>query len=346
MSAGASPAVPAGVTSHLSAGVVLRIGQQLVSPKGEYRFVVQGDDNVVEYVHNTAASIPPGALWATNTSRGAGHRVVIGFAIDQRCRPYLFDTKNSVVIWRVNNVPLATHCYLALQDDGDLVDYGYRTSSPHVLSALWHTGTSATGYGIATLASDQLGDHYCSVNSLGGVGFGGTGSPNNSCDGSADPHGEFWCADFTSWVWEQTVTDGFGVIATYTDPKFAGGTQQTLSPWAPNFARYGWAHGTFSDTGAPKVGDVVLLSQDRNAYGAKLTEKNVDEAIEHVAIVTKVAGSQMSTVSGDWGGNGTGSDQLFWSTSTVTLVASSDKVGASFDDAGLWVAGFVSPVTG
>lgn len=340
--ASASAATSSSVRSRLAMGAVLRAGQSLTSANREYSFAMQGDDNAVEYLTSDEKSIPSGALWATGTSRGAGHEVEAAFSLDTRCRPYLFDVKTTKVMWRANKVPLGTRCYLLLQNDGDLADFGYTAGSPDTAVLLWQSATATNGAGIAALAVDQLGDHNCSVNSLGTVGFGSTDTAYNSCDGSADPQGEYWCADFASWVWEHAVTDGFDTVATYTDPNYEDGAQQSLSPWAPNFARYGWAHGTFAHSGTPVAGDVVVLSNDARDVGGKLNEHNVDSAIEHVAIVVSVHGKQMSTVSGDWGG--TGSNEAFWTSSSVAEVQSTFAVGSSYDDSGLVVAGWVAPV--
>jgi hypothetical protein len=338
----ASGPAAASPSSRLGIGGVLHIGRALVSHNGEYRFVMQRDDNAVEYLASRSSAFPAGALWSTATVRPLGHRVDAAFSLDTRCRPYLFDVTTSRVIWRAVKVPLASHCFILLQDDGNFADYGYTASSPETAVLLWQTRTRTRGAAIATLASDQLGDHNCSVNSLGTVGFGSTYTNYESCKGAADPTGEYWCSDFASWVWEHAVTDGFDVVPTYTDPNQDGGAQQAISPWAPNFARYGWSHGTFHDSGTPIVGNVVLLSNTPSIRGGKLTESNVDRVIEHVAIVSKVSGTHLWTISGDWGGTGTG--RTFWSSSTVTLIESGFTLGASFGGSGLVVAGWVSPV--
>jgi hypothetical protein len=100
-----------------------------------------------------------------------------------------------------------------------------------VLAAL-PRADAATGADIAGIAAANLGKHYCSTNSAGGVGF------ETSCQG------EFWCADFAKWVWRQAGIDVTG-----------------LDAWAGHFvSRYG-------PLGAsPHVGDAVIFNYNGNGY--------------------------------------------------------------------------------
>jgi hypothetical protein len=87
--------------------------------------------------------------------------------------------------------------------------------------------SAATAGDLVSLAHDNLGKHYCSTNSKGGVGF------ETSCNG------EFWCADFVKWVWDKSSIDITG-----------------LDPWAGHFGGYGTVQST------PHIGDAVLFNYD------------------------------------------------------------------------------------
>jgi hypothetical protein len=91
---------------------------------------------------------------------------------------------------------------------------------------------------------------------------------------------EFWCADFTKWVWKQAgVTSSLGV----------------LTPSAATFYTWGTDHGehiTFG--GTPKVGEAVLLYPP----GTKAPDGSY---ADHVGIVTAVhADGTVNLVNGDF----------------------------------------------
>ncbi|HXW33171.1 MAG TPA: CHAP domain-containing protein, partial [Acidimicrobiales bacterium] len=122
-----------------------------------------------------------------------------------------------------------------------------------------------TGNGVANLALANLGENYCSTNSLGGTGF------ENSCSAQE------WCADFAKWVW---ANEGAG------DPG-------TLTAAAGSFYVYGQDYETLSDT--PAVGDAVVFNYGYEGAGTA----------QHVAIVVAVNGSQVTSVGGDEGSGST-----------------------------------------
>jgi hypothetical protein len=91
---------------------------------------------------------------------------------------------------------------------------------------------------------------------------------------------EFWCADFTKWVWQKAgVTSGLG----------------TLTPSAATFYTWGADHGEhISFGGTPKTGDAVIL------YPPGTKAPNGSYA-DHVGIVTAVhADGTVNLVNGDF----------------------------------------------
>ncbi|MEM9565351.1 MAG: hypothetical protein AAGA93_22200 [Actinomycetota bacterium] len=112
----------------LTSGETLRPGEEIHSPNGRYRLVMQASDsNLVLYDRNTP-------LWATYTVGSGGARLVV-------------QHDSNVVVYR-GNTPLwhtVTHgqagpVSLVVQDDGNLVLYG-----PY--GAIWNTGTSGAPAG-------------------------------------------------------------------------------------------------------------------------------------------------------------------------------------------------------
>lgn len=105
-------------------------------------------------------------------------------------------------------------------------------------------------------------------------------SSNEPYFGSVQDVSEFWCADFTKWVWQQAgVTSGLG----------------TLSPSAASFYTWGADHGEhIRFSGTAKVGDAVIL------YPPGTTAPNGSYA-DHVGIVTAVhANGTVNLVNGDF----------------------------------------------
>ena len=180
--------------------------------------------------------------------------------------------------------------------------------------------SAAAGGDAATLATANLGKSAgtCAdtptTNSLGGSQF------ETSCSGNGG-NGEFWCADFAQWVWQNS---GF----------YTGG----LTAAAGSFYVYGENNGTLhtSSSYVPQPGDAVVYNY---AGGG---------SADHVGIVTSVDSSgDVITANGDWNGISGGSQSTFARSSSVVKVtipaserASGDYVGA----AGMTISGYVTPV--
>ena len=136
---------------------------------------------------------------------------------------------------------------------------------------------------MAGIALANVGRGACSTNSGGGQAY------DASCTGNGGLP-EYWCADFARWVWATAGVDTSG-----------------LSAAAGSFYVYGQNHGTLQSS--PSVGDAVVF----NYHGGG--------SADHVAIVTQVnPDGTIETVSGDWGGYGSG-EAAFSSTSHVVLNA-------------------------
>ncbi|HEY4119804.1 MAG TPA: glycoside hydrolase domain-containing protein [Byssovorax sp.] len=167
-------------------------------------------------------------------------------------------------------------------------------------------GTTSNG-SVASIATANLGDTACGLNSAGGHAYG------SSCTGNGGQP-EYWCADFAKWVWQQ-----------------AGADVDNLTAGAGSFYVYGQDHATLSNT--PHVGDAVVFDYQGGGYA------------DHVAIVTQVNGSSIVTVSGDWNGQ-SGSEAHFSSTSSVieNQPAYPGVVGSSPSIIGMTISGFISPV--
>jgi CHAP domain len=120
-------------------------------------------------------------------------------------------------------------------------------------------------------------------NPLGASGKHCKTSSNGSYFHNVQDVNEFWCADFTKWVWEQAgVTSGLGV----------------LTPSAATFYTWGTDHGEhISFRGTPKVGDAVILYPP----GTKAPDGSY---ADHVGIVTTVnSGGTVNLVNGDFLGS-------------------------------------------
>jgi hypothetical protein len=158
------------------------------------------------------------------------------------------------------------------------------------------------------------------------------GSGAASC-GVVDPNfpsvktsGEFWCADFTKWVWEQGgVTTNLGV----------------LNGAASSFYQYGVDLGESMPVNysghvvsTPQVGDAVVF------YPSGNTPANAPSA-DHVGIVTGVSGGTVDLVNGDFVDGDTYDVQ---EANGVTLSSWAGQQGWISGTAEQWI--FVSPTNG
>jgi Repeat of unknown function (DUF346)/CHAP domain len=171
-----------------------------------------------------------------------------------------------------------------------------------------HTLSAASRNKIAALAAENLGKTACGPNSKGGKGF------ESSCYGNGGQP-EYWCSDFSRWVWRNVGADVDGLTA-------AAGT----------FYCYGEANDTLSNT--PHVGDAVVFNYQGGCWA------------DHVALVTKVNGNgTIETISGNWNGK-SGSQAYFSSTSSVVknTPAFPGVVGGWAGPVGMTISGFISPV--
>lgn len=109
---GARPPTPASSRSRLLAGESLGAAQQLTSPDGRYRLVMQGDGNLVQY--------GPGgqAIWSSGT-QGSGHTVVM-----QADGNLVVYAPGGVSRWQSATGGRSGSFRLELQDDSNLVIYG------------------------------------------------------------------------------------------------------------------------------------------------------------------------------------------------------------------------------
>jgi hypothetical protein len=151
--------------------------------------------------------------------------------------------------------------------------------------------------GLVTIALAQVGvadnppvtsfngldcDPYTTLvgNPLGASSKGCKTSSNKPYFQNVQDTSEFWCADFTKWVWRQAgVTSGLG----------------TLTPSAATFYTWGVDHGEhISFGGTPKAGDAVIL------YPPDTKAPNGSYA-DHVGIVTAVhSNGTVNLVNGDF----------------------------------------------
>ena len=215
-----------------------------------------------------------------------------------------------------------------------LVTITAATALTPALLAISATSASATTTGdIASLALANAGKGagWCSQsnsanNSLGGNAFG------SSCDNSSGTgNGEFWCADFAKWVWQNA----------------NGGTINTtgLTPGAGSFYTYGQSNNTLhtSTSYVPQVGDAVVYNYVGNGSAS------------HVGLVTAVnSDGSVQTANGDFGGatfmpnSQTPSTQAYFSeTSTVvmaTLGASERSVGSTPSSTGMTISAYITPI--
>ena len=117
-------------------------------------------------------------------------------------------------------------------------------------------------------------------NPLGASGSHCKTSSNGSFFHNVQDVSEFWCADFTKWVWKQA-----GVT----------GHMGTLTPAAASFYTWGTEHGErISFGGTPKAGDAVIL------YPPHTKAPNGSYA-DHVGIITAVhSNGAVNLVNGDF----------------------------------------------
>ncbi|TIC83837.1 CHAP domain-containing protein [Nocardioides sp. GY 10113] len=158
----------------LVAGEALRAGEQLVSPNGEYRLVMQGDNNLVIYKAGT------GATWASSTVGSGADRLTM------QGDGNLVMYQGSVARWNTATVNTGADA-LQMQDDGNLVLYaGAR--------AIWSTKGGYIGDRLKTGQTLYPGERLYSVGRkyslvLQGDGNlvlyeGGTARWNTETDGS------------------------------------------------------------------------------------------------------------------------------------------------------------------
>jgi hypothetical protein len=114
------PASAGANTSRLNSGERLVPGQKIVSPDGRFRFILQGDGNLVLYMGSRA-------LWNSNTVGSRTDRLVM------QGDGNLVMYRGSTPVWysRTDGRPGA---YLAIQNDGNVVIY-------QGSAARWSTGT-------------------------------------------------------------------------------------------------------------------------------------------------------------------------------------------------------------
>jgi CHAP domain-containing protein len=191
---------------------------------------------------------------------------------------------------------------------------GCAVSLPRAVRRLWHLPgcrglggqpaprppgpvTAGTPAGLVTIALAQVGvadnppvtsfngldcNPYTTLvgNPLGAPGRHCKTSSNGSYFQNVPDVSEFWCADFTKWVWEKAgVTSKLG----------------TLTPSAASFYTWGAEHGEhISFGGTPQAGDAVVL------YPPSAKAPNGSYA-DHVGIVTAVhADGTVNLVNGDF----------------------------------------------
>ena len=120
-------------------------------------------------------------------------------------------------------------------------------------------------------------------NPLGASSKGCKTSSNGTYFSNVQDTSEFWCADFTKWVWARAgVTSGLA----------------TLTPSAASFYTWGVDHGeTITFAGTPRIGNAVLL------YPPSTKAPNGSYA-DHVGIVTAVhANGTLNLINGDFLGS-------------------------------------------
>jgi hypothetical protein len=192
------------------------------------------------------------------------------------------------------------------------------------ISATSASATTTSDIASLALANTGKGAGWCSQsnssnNSLGGNAFG------SSCDNSSGTgNGEYWCADFAKWVWQNA----------------NGGTINTsgLTPGAGSFYTYGSNNGTLhtSSSYVPQAGDAVVYDYQGSGVA------------DHVGLVTAVnSDGSVQTANGDWGGSSGVSQAYFAETSsvvTVTLAPSERSVGSVPSGIGMTISGYITPV--
>ena len=158
-------------------------------------------------------------------------------------------------------------------------------------SGLLMSGTTA---GLAKIAMAQVGvSDNPPVTNFNGLDCNpytalvGVGAPAGGCGrtshspwfSNVQDESEFWCADFTKWVWEKAGVSGTG----------------TLTPAAASFYTWGVQHGEhISFGGTPQVGDAIIL------YPNGTSAPNGSYA-DHVGIVTAVnSNGTVDLVNGDF----------------------------------------------
>jgi hypothetical protein len=189
-------------------------------------------------------------------------------------------------------------------------------------TALAPAASAASGGDAASLALDNIGKTAGScadeptTNSLGGSEY------ESSCSGN-DGEGEYWCADFAQWVWENSGFDTGG-----------------LSAAAGSFYVYGQNNGTLHTSASyvPKPGDAVVYDYAGGGVA------------DHVGIVTSVdSDGNVVTANGDWNGISGSSEGVYARSSSVvsvTIPESERATGDYVDPADMTISGYITPVAG
>jgi hypothetical protein len=144
-------------------------------------------------------------------------------------------------------------------------------------------------------------------------------NPNGSTT-TVENQGEYWCADFTKWVWSSAGEPDTGV----------------LNPGADSFYTWGYDHGeTLTTDGTnPQVGDAVVLYGQLDGGASP----GLGVTADHVGIITHVySNGDVDTVNGDF--QGTSNIGVYeWTDMSLSSYAS-DAEGAGE----MWV--LVSPAS-
>jgi hypothetical protein len=176
---------------------------------------------------------------------------------------------------------------------------------------------------IANLANANVtvpAENGCATNSLGGVGFQTSRTGTSSCESDGRTVAQPWCADFAIWVWANA-----GV-----------GNLSGLDAGSRSFYDYGERYGTLltSASAVPAVGDVVVFNYD-----------SATDYADHVAIVTWMSpdGSQIDTVSGDWGSNDIQHNTVVDNGKYSSKVGSKSTKVLDGDNNPMTLSGYVAP---
>lgn len=239
------------------------------SPNGDYQLAMINFDSATATYSNLAEyavgehGIANGVIWGTGK---AG--TDFGFAGGELQE---VDFGASKVTYRSKTFAGSTGVQVGNDGDIQFVDAGG--------SVLGEFDLRPTAAGMIALASQQIGDWACSVDSLGqtypnGNDNGGFAAPGlgtgdgNSCNVSE------WCSDFAWWAMTDTVLDSNA----YQMPPAADG----VADEAASVQEYGgkWTLATADGSVEPAAGDLVIFTSSNSSTSLG--------DIAHVAIVAKV----------------------------------------------------------